>query len=90
MQLKFWFERVQEVALQVRYWAQRREYSLGEITGLYGILIGVAWSNDLLTSGQQVNLHMTVDFVAPNVRTYNELAMAFDAFSSVVSSACIV
>ena len=68
----------------------RREYSLGDITGLYGILIGVAWSNELLTAGQQVNLHMTIDFVAPNVRTYNELAMAFDAFSSVVSSACIV
>ena len=59
----------------------RREYSLGDITGLYGILIGVAWSNELLTAGQQVNLHMTIDFVAPNVRTYNELAMAFDAFS---------
>lgn len=46
--------------------------------------------NDLLTAGQQVNLHITIDFVAPNVRTYNELAMALDAFSSVVSSACIV
>ena len=43
----------------------RREYSLGEITGLYGILIGVAWSNDLLTSGQQVNLHIIIDLVTP-------------------------
>ena len=60
----------------------RREYSLGDITGLYGIMIGESWSYELLTAGQLANLRITVDFAAPNVRTNIELATALDAFSS--------
>ena len=59
-----------------------REYSLGDITGLYGIMIGESWSYELLTAGQLANLLITVDFAAPNVRTNIELATALDAFSS--------
>ena len=59
-----------------------REYSLGDITGLYGIMIGESWSYELLTAGQLANLRITVGFAAPNVRTNIEQATALDAFSS--------
>lgn len=59
------FEDIQTILCLAERAGLSQRIQLGEITGLYGILIGVAWSNDLLTSGQQVNLHIIIDLVTP-------------------------
>ena len=57
-------------------------FSQGDIIGLSEIMFGEAWSSDLLTAGQLVNLHITIDFAAHDVRTNTELATALNAFYS--------